>query len=182
MDIEISGTMDVALSPLGFHDGRSLMLAGIDPGREKFGWAMVESDGRLLLSGIAPRGDFNTWLEAATAGTTGGFAEWVRERYFFELQLPPCEKILLGSGTGMKEMAEKIRLKNEPFETVPEAYSTLRARKLYWILHPPRGLVRLLPLSFRVPPRPVDDLAAWRLVLDYLGFMADEISFSQGKS
>ncbi len=174
--------MDVALSPLGFHDGGPLMLAGIDPGREKFGWAMVESDGRLLLSGIAPRRDFNTWLEAVEAGTTGGFVDWVRERYFFEPHLPSCEKILLGSGTGMKEMAENIRLKNEPFETVPEAYSTLRARKLYWILHPPRGPVRLLPLSFRVPPRPVDDLAAWRLVLDYLGFLTDEISFPEGQN
>jgi len=146
------------------------MLTGIDPGREKFGWAMVENDGKLLLSGITPCEDFNPWLEAVAAGITGGFADWVRERYFFEPHLPSCEKILLGSGTGMKEMAENLKERGAVFETVPEAYSTLRARKLYWRLYPPCGLVRVVPLSFRVPPRPVDDLAAWQLVLDYLDF------------
>jgi hypothetical protein len=59
--------MDVALSPLGFHDGRSLMFAGIDPGREKFGWALVEHDGHLLLSGITPLFFFGLWLQVVKA-------------------------------------------------------------------------------------------------------------------
>ncbi|MGC9373160.1 MAG: endonuclease [Thermovirgaceae bacterium] len=146
------------------------MYAGIDPGREKFGWALVKSGGSLLLSGIAPRPSFGLWIDTLAAGKAKGFDEWVCERNASDATLPPCRNILLGEGTGMKEMAENLRERGAAFETVPEAYSTLRARKLYWMLHPPHGLVRVVPLAFRVPPRPVDDLAAWRLVLDYLGF------------
>lgn len=91
-----------------------------------------------------------------------------------ELFLPPVEKILLGEGTGMKKVADILRSENLPFDAVSETYSTLRARKLYWALHPPRGLGRLVPLSFRVPPRPIDDLAAWRLVLDFLGLFGED--------
>ncbi len=156
------------------------MYAGIDPGREKFGWALVESNGDLLLSGITPRPSFGLWLETLASGKAVGFDEWVCERNVNDPVLSPCRNILLGKGTGMKEMAENIRDRGVAFETVPEAYSTLRARKLYWMLHPPRGLVRVVPLSFRVPPRPVDDLAAWRLVLDYLGFSEEGMPQSQG--
>jgi hypothetical protein len=168
--------MDMALSPLGFDDGRPLMLAGIDPGREKFGWALVERDGHLLLSGITPLSFFGLWLQAVKAGSARGLEEWVFEKNCDNSVLTSCEKILLGKGTGMKKMAETLQNQETPFETVPEAYSTLRARKLYWLLHPPQGLVRVIPLSFRVPPRPVDDLAAWRIVLDHLGFSDDGFS------
>ncbi|MFP4483045.1 MAG: endonuclease [Thermovirgaceae bacterium] len=158
------------------------MYAGIDPGREKFGWALVEREGKLVLSGIAPRQSFGLWLEALAAGKAKNFGHWVYEGAAKDPTLPPCRNILLGEGTGMKEMAEKLRAQGIAFETVPEAYSTLRARKLYWMLHPPRGLVRLVPLSFRVPPRPVDDLAAWRLVLDYLGFSDEKVPYPSGRS
>lgn len=145
-----------------------MMLVGIDPGREKFGWAWVDRNGGLVLSGITPRDSFGDWLEAAGRAERAGIEQWVMERNLNEGCLPPVSILLLGEGTGMKGMAAMIEGKGVPFKTVPEAYSTLRARSLYWLLHPPRGLARFVPLSFRVPPRPVDDLAAWRLVLDYL--------------
>jgi len=150
------------------------MLVGIDPGREKFGWAFVKKDGSLLLSGVTPLPEFNEWLDAIGSGETTGFENWVFEGNDDELFLPPVEKILLGEGTGMKKVADILRSENLPFDAVSETYSTLRARKLYWALHPPRGLGRLVPLSFRVPPRPIDDLAAWRLVLDFLGLFGED--------
>jgi len=150
------------------------MLVGIDPGREKFGWAFVKKDGNLLLSGVTPLAEFNEWLVAIGSGEASRFGNWVFEGKYDELFLPPVEKILLGEGTGMKKVADILRSKNLSFDAVPEAYSTLRARKLYWVLHPPRGLGRLVPLSFRVPPRPIDDLAAWRLALDFLGLSGED--------
>jgi hypothetical protein len=51
---------------------------------------------------------------------------------------------------------------------VDERYSSLQARDRYWQLFPPRGLVRLLPIGLREPPRPVDDIVAILLVERYL--------------
>ena len=49
--------------------------------------------------------------------------------------------------------------------TVDERNTTLEARSLYWRLHRPGIFVRLLPEGMRVPPRVIDDLAAWAVAL-----------------
>ncbi|NBQ19477.1 MAG: resolvase [Synechococcaceae bacterium WB5_2A_257] len=51
----------------------------------------------------------------------------------------------------------------------PEAGSTLAARGRYWQLFPPRNLWKLLPEGLRLPPRPLDDLAALLLLEAHLG-------------
>ena len=51
---------------------------------------------------------------------------------------------------------------------IDEAHSTEEARQLYWKLHPPKGLMKLIPLGMRTPPGNMDGLAAVILVQRYL--------------
>ena len=50
-------------------------------------------------------------------------------------------------------------------KVVEEYGTTLEAREIYWRLHAPRGLMKLVPTSLRTPPRNVDDLAAYAILL-----------------
>jgi hypothetical protein len=50
------------------------------------------------------------------------------------------------------------------YKLTDERMTTLEARGLYWALHPPRGMYRIIPKSLRVPPRNLDDLAAWAII------------------
>jgi hypothetical protein len=50
---------------------------------------------------------------------------------------------------------------------VPEAYTTLRARRRYFDEHPLRGWRRLFP-GLQTPPIPIDDYAAVLIAEDYL--------------
>lgn len=77
-------------------------------------------------------------------------------------------RVLLGEGTGSSPI--RVLLEGSGFspEGVDESYSTLKGRELYWTLHPPRGFRKLIPLSLQVPPRDVDDLAAWAMILSVL--------------
>lgn len=54
-----------------------------------------------------------------------------------------------------------------PLISVDERNTTLEARDRYWMLFPPRGLQRLIPSGLRLPPRPVDDVAALLLLERY---------------
>ncbi|MDR1136699.1 MAG: endonuclease, partial [Synergistaceae bacterium] len=70
----------------------------------------------------------------------------------------------LGDGTFHGEYEKRLRGGGIAFVLTDEHMTTLEARKLYWELHPPRGLLRVVPKSWRVPPRPIDDLAAWAIM------------------
>ena len=83
----------------------------------------------------------------------------------------PLAALVLGDGTGSGAWAAALA-EAFPQLTVqlqPEQGSTLRARDRYWQLWPPRGWRRLLPSGLRLPPRPVDDLAALVLLEAHLG-------------
>jgi hypothetical protein len=73
----------------------------------------------------------------------------------------------LGDGTGAREFAAAVGDFPFELERVREKGTTLEARNLYWNLHPPKGWLRLVPQSLIVPPRDVDDLAAWAIALRY---------------
>ena len=81
----------------------------------------------------------------------------------------PVDFVIVGSGTGSAECIKKLVSSGLRVEKVSEEFSTERGRELYWLIHPPRGLRRLLPKGLLVPPRTIDDLAAWSLILQYLG-------------
>ena len=144
------------------------LILGLDPGKDKFGWAFVGFDGGLRASGISPASLAPELAGALLSGDLDGLSGFVLERQGGALAGESPSLVLLGNGTARKALLEILTSRRQPFELADESNTTLEARPLYWRLHPPRGLARFFPESLRVPPRPVDDLAAWALVLRFL--------------
>jgi RNase H-fold protein (predicted Holliday junction resolvase) len=141
------------------------IFCGIDPGREKFGFAAASSE-RLLFAAIIPFAGLDAVLPCLPSGETAALERWRTEG---APGVTPFSKIFLGGGTSHEIYERRLREKGIPCERVDERMTTLEARGLYWKLHPPRGLSRLIPQSMRVPPRPLDDLAAWAIIMRALG-------------
>jgi RNase H-fold protein (predicted Holliday junction resolvase) len=147
------------------------MILGIDPGRDKTGWALVSEEGELVLSGIVPAPDAELFFEAWSCPADKwqeALAAWTYERRFFAScfdNAPELEYVALGDGTGSHEMACKLCRLNVELLLVDEKRTTLEARERYWVLHRPALWQRFLPRRLRIPPRAVDDLAAWVIAL-----------------
>ena len=147
------------------------MILGIDPGRDKIGFALVdasatESRGALFCSGILPSGEREALWSALGQGDrlAEAFAPWLRECPNREEALPSL--IALGNGTYSDALEAELRVHTlRQVLLIDERGTTLEARALYWRLHRPALWQRLLPQGLRVPPRPLDDLAAWAIAL-----------------
>ena len=128
-----------------------MVVAAIDPGREKCGVAIVAEDGEVLEQSVV-----------ATVWLADEMAERVR-------RFSP-ERILLGNGTTSRAAETKIRenLPDIPIEIVDEYRTTDDARRAYWKANPPTGWRRFFPTSMQVPPEPVDDYVAVLLAQRYL--------------
>jgi RNase H-fold protein (predicted Holliday junction resolvase) len=156
--------VDVDVSAVGIDSERQVKRAvfcGIDPGREKFGVAVGSYD-KLLFSAIIPYVKLDLALSCLFTGNSPEAAEWGQEG-------SPCNfgelgGVFLGDGTFHGEYEKRLRAQNIDCVIADERMTTLEARALYWRLHPPRGLARLVPAQWRVPPRPIDDLAAWAIM------------------
>ena len=131
---------------------------GIDPGREKFGLAVGNTD-ILLYAAIIPFKNLADALECLTGGDPRRIASWRTEGVCGSFGAI-C-RVFIGNGTGHERYTGILREAGVGPEITDERMTTLEARNLYWRLHPPKGLRRLLPRSLLTPPRPVDDLAAW---------------------
>lgn len=116
------------------------MILAIDPGKDKCGIAILQETGELQEKKIIPSSEVLALVN----------------------KIHP-KKILLGDGTYSKKFKD---LKD--FILVKEKNSTLEARQLYFMDHPPRGLARLLPAGLRFPRVPIDDYAALVLARRYL--------------
>ncbi|MDY3868771.1 MAG: endonuclease [Pyramidobacter sp.] len=137
------------------------MFLGIDPGLQKFGWALTQENGALQASGVAPFEELDAFISAVVASPDA------LSRWKIEGSLPAgirIRRVFCGNGIGHALFLCALVQQNVEVELAEERNTTLDARGLYWELHPPRGLWRLVPLSLRVPPRPVDDLAACCIV------------------
>ncbi len=134
-----------------------MVVAAIDPGREKCGLAVVDEDGRVIDQAVV-----------ATERLTDELAE--RVRHFTP------ERLLIGNGTTSHEAQERVRqvFPNLPVEEVDEYRTTDDARTLYWKVHPPTGWRRLIPIGMQVPPVPVDDFVAVLLAQRYLDSRPNE--------
>lgn len=128
-----------------------MVVAAIDPGREKCGVAIVAEDGEVLEQSVV-----------ATVWLADEMAERVR-------RFSP-ERILLGNGTTSRAAEATIRenLPDIPVEIVDEYRTTDDARRAYWKANPPTGWRRFFPTSMQVPPEPVDDYVAVLLAQRYL--------------
>ncbi len=128
-----------------------MVVAAIDPGREKCGVAIVDEDGHVLDQAVV--------VTARLADELAARAKVFRP-----------DRILLGNGTTSHAAEEKVRaaLPDIPMEIVDEYRTTDDAKIAYWKAHPPTGWRRFLPTSMQVPPVPVDDFVAVILAQRYL--------------
>ncbi len=80
-----------------------------------------------------------------------------------------ADVVVLGNGTGSAHIADSLAsLGIAKVEIVDEHLTTMDARKRFFQMNPPRGLGRIVPLSFQVPCRPYDDYVAIILAERYL--------------
>ena len=126
------------------------IIVAIDPGTNKCGYAVVDSNLNVLQREVT-------------------LAERIINRIKNSFKVYKIEKIILGNGTNYKQIENKLknyfpRLK---IILIEENFSTLEARKKYFAAYPPRGISRLIPLSLRVPPCQYDDFVAVLLAEKY---------------
>ncbi len=134
---------------------------GFDPGRDKTGFAFVNVDGELLLSGIFPSSETEKFFDDFTSYIIERNVDFCAEDFIARVKF-----IAVGDGTTSRDFTEKLRtLTGHEIITVDERNTTLEARNLYWKIHKPGIFLRLLPEGMRVPPRVVDDLAAFAVAL-----------------
>lgn len=110
-------------------------ILGIDPGKDKTGAALCEESGKILRCEVLLMEHFLASLQK--------FLDHV-----------PVTECVLGNGTTSASM-QKTLLAAYPdlaIHIIDEAHSTEEARQLYWKLHPPKGLMKLIPLGMRTPP------------------------------
>ena len=117
------------------------VIIGVDPGRSKAGYALVERSGAVVLAGIEPVDRLPGCLTAIAAGRH-------------------IDAIALGRGTNARPVRAALAALDIPIYLVDEYETTRGARELYFAENPPRGWRRLVPLGLQLPPRPVDDYAA----------------------
>ena len=148
---------------MGIHAGEKNLILGIDPGRDKTGFAFVNFDGELILSGIFLSVEREKFFDSLL--NENDISEFVIEGKGEKL-FSFVKFSALGNGTKSKEFY--VYLKNKiscEIKLVDEKNTTLEARKLYWKIHKPDLFERLLPEGLRVPKRNLDDLAAFAIAL-----------------
>ena len=120
---------------------QSPWVIGVDPGRSKAGYALLERSGVVVTAGIEP-------LDRLP-GRVGGLVAQHR-----------VTAIALGRGTNARSVRAALAALGVPIQLVDEFETSRRARALYFADHPPRGWRRFVPIGLQVPSRPIDDYAA----------------------
>jgi RNase H-fold protein (predicted Holliday junction resolvase) len=116
-------------------------VIGIDPGRSKAGYALLELAGTVVAAGVEP---LNQLPERARA----------------LVRLRRVTAIALGKGTNARSVGASLGSLGLPIHLVDEYETTRAARTLFFADHPPKGWRRLLPIGLQLPDRPIDDYAA----------------------
>ena len=116
-------------------------VLGVDPGSLKAGYALLDSEGEVVLAGIEPIGR-------------------LRERIAEVIAAHPVAMLALGRGTKVRAVAAALEGLGVPLTLVDEFETTREARDLYFSENPPRGWRRFIPTGMQLPPRPIDDYAA----------------------
>ncbi len=118
-------------------------VAAVDPGRDKCGFAVMDSSEKILYQKVID----TVSLEKAVEGA--------KKKYGFKV-------LILGNGTTSRKAEERLKKAFSELSVmvVDEYRTTEMAKKEYWKANPPRGLKRLIPLGMQVPPVPVDDFVA----------------------
>lgn len=128
-------------------------VIGIDPGTEKFGIAVVTSDGECV------------WRSVEATERLAEVVEEVARKY-------PCVKLVLGDGTGSRAFQARMEKEGATKKlgtpvVVDERHSTEEASRLY-LKQNRRGWRRFVPLGLQTPDIPVDGYVAEVLARRYL--------------
>jgi RNase H-fold protein (predicted Holliday junction resolvase) len=124
-------------------------VIGVDPGRVKAGYAVLDGAGNPLRTGICA-------VDALPEELAPLAAEY------------GVDTVALGKGTNAKPVASSLAKLGLRVVWTDEFETTLRARELYFAENPPRGWRRLLPRGLLSPSRPIDDYAAVLIGRRYL--------------
>jgi hypothetical protein len=121
-------------------------VIAVDPGREKCGLAVVGRTGEVFVKEVVATGR----LAAAVTDLAARYG---------------IATAVVGDRTGRRAIEAVLATvrpdgKALAVRAADEHRSTDQARARYWCEHPPRGLARLMPVTLRVPPVPVDDYVA----------------------
>ena len=127
-----------------------MIIAALDPGRDKCGFAVLNEEGKILCQRVI--GTENLMTEVNAAKADYGFS-----------------RLLIGNGTTSREAQGKLAQIAALEVIVRDEYRTTElAKKAYWKANPPKGWRRLIPVTMQVPPVPVDDFVAVILARRYL--------------
>ncbi|MFW6359800.1 MAG: pre-16S rRNA-processing nuclease YqgF [Chroococcales cyanobacterium] len=129
-----------------------MIILGFDPGRDKCGVAVMESNRQVLYHQVILSAEVFAVIESLS-------------------QKFAIAQLVMGNQTTAKQWKQQLsdRLSSSiPITMVDERNSTLEARDRYWQMYPPKGLQRLIPEGMRLPPRPIDDIVAILLIERYL--------------
>ena len=144
-----------------------MTVLGVDPGRDKMGWALTRADGDLFSSGICLVSEQELFLTALTRGAgqwEDALLPWVTEKAKACVSQPgELLLVAVGNGTGSREAVKLFGRLGVRIVVVDESGTTLEARELFWSLHVPSWRQRWLPRAMWSPSRPLDDLAAWAI-------------------
>lgn len=143
------------------------MILAFDPGRDKTGFAFADEESNLILSGIFESREREKFFDALIHNQNRNLSAYILEGRIESLPenlISHVKFIAIGNGTHSKEFHDYIKNRiSIEIMTVDERNTTLEARSLYWKIHKPGFIMRLLPESMRVPSRVLDDLAAWAI-------------------
>lgn len=120
------------------------VILSIDPGKKKCGIAVVDSRLSFITGEVVNNEEL---------------VNRIRE-YLEKYQI---ENIAIGSGTNSENIINLIKEKFPDLliTEVAEKDTTRQARKYYFEYYPPTGLLKFIPVSLLIPPRPYDDFAAY---------------------
>lgn len=130
------------------------VVIAVDPGREKCGFAVVDTHGAVVYQCVADVQQLPDLVRRWSEGSGADVAAWV-----------------IGDRTGAKAAAGVLRdagVSASLIHTVDEHRSSEEGRRRYWRAKPPRGWRRLIPTSMQTPPEPYDDFVAVELAHRYL--------------
>jgi len=131
----------------GGPSSRPTVLIGVDPGRSKCGLAVVYDDGSRKSLEVVPTAEIAARIDE-------------------EVRASDVRAICIGHATGSDPIVALCasRWPDIPRRVVDETNTTLEARRLYYIDHPPMGLWRFIPRGLLVPDEPLDAYAALLIV------------------
>ena len=140
------------------------MIAALDPGRDKCGFAVLEENGSILQQRVIETSCLEQEIDTALAKYT-------------------IDVLVMGNGTTSQQARQRIDKACPQLRllVVDEYRTTELAKKAYWKANPPRGWRWLLPVSMQVPPVPVDDFVAVILARRYLADVKQRKSKGKGE-